>query len=105
LWTRESRDFSDANVPHFHFLVQKSREIYVVSRTDGEERRGLSQCGHFSDRGEGVNFSRFCADVLYGRLLTANSMLWPNCEINIIKNFKISKYILKRKGIPQVLCV
>jgi len=30
---------------------------------------GLSQCGHFEDKG-GVNFSRFCADVFYGRALT-----------------------------------
>jgi len=42
-------------------------EIYGVSAwTRG---RGLNQCGHFSDKGEGVNFSRFCADVFYGRPL------------------------------------
>jgi len=35
-------------------------------------QRGLSQCGHFSDKGEGVGFSRFSADVFYGRLLTVN---------------------------------
>jgi len=35
--------------------------IYGVSaRTRGEE--GLSQCGHFLDQEDGVNFSRFCAD-------------------------------------------
>jgi len=31
---------------------------------------GLSQCGHFADKGvKGVNFSRFFADVFYGRPL------------------------------------
>jgi len=41
------------------------RNLCVYART-----RGLSQCGHFVDKGkggEGVNFSRFCADVLYVR--------------------------------------
>jgi len=28
---------------------------------------GLSQCRHFAAKGEGVNFSRFLADVLYRR--------------------------------------
>jgi len=28
---------------------------------------GFSQSGHFVDKGGGVNFSRFCADVFYGR--------------------------------------
>jgi len=32
----------------------------------GQEVRGLSQCGHFADKEEGVNFSRFCANVFYG---------------------------------------
>jgi len=30
---------------------------------------GLSQCGHFTDKGGGVNFLRFCADVLHRRPL------------------------------------
>jgi len=34
-------------------------EIYGMSAK-------LSQCGHFADKGEEVNFSRFCADVFYG---------------------------------------
>jgi len=54
-----------------HFLMQKNFgffEIYGVSaRTWGKES---SQCGHFSD--EGVNFSRFCANVLYGLLRNQN---------------------------------
>jgi len=28
---------------------------------------GVCYCGHFVDKGEGVNFSRFSAAVLYGR--------------------------------------
>jgi len=35
----------------------------------GQGGRGLSQCGHFADKGGEVNFLRFCADVLYGRSL------------------------------------
>jgi len=29
----------------------------------------LSQCGQFADKGGKINFSRFCADVLYERPL------------------------------------
>jgi len=29
----------------------------------------LSQCRNFANNGKGINFSRFCADVLHGRLL------------------------------------
>jgi len=44
-------------------------EIYgVFVRT--REVGGLSQCGHFRTRE--VNFSRFCVDIFYGRLLTCN---------------------------------
>jgi len=32
----------------------------------GQGGSGLSQCGHFSDKGGGIKFSRFCVDVLYG---------------------------------------
>jgi len=35
-------------------------EIYGVSA-----RMGVSQCGYFVDKGEGVNFSRFCAGLLW----------------------------------------
>jgi len=47
-----------------HFLMQNIRffKIYSVStRTRG---RGLSQFGNFTDKGEGVDFTQFCADVL-----------------------------------------
>jgi len=43
-------------------------EIYGVSAwTSGG---GLSQCGHFANKGEVVNFSRFCEDFFCGRPLT-----------------------------------
>jgi len=35
------------------------------------EQCGLSQCGHFANKGGGgVNFSRLCAEVFYGRPLS-----------------------------------
>jgi len=39
---------------------------------------GLSQCGHFVDKGGGGggNFSRFCADVFYGRPLAFERIVW-----------------------------
>jgi len=36
-------------------------------------RGGSSQCGHFADKRRG-QFSRFFADVLYGRPLTVNTI-------------------------------
>jgi len=42
------------------------RNLWCV-RTD--KGRGFSKCGHFEDKGKGINFSRFCADVFYGRPL------------------------------------
>jgi len=52
-------------VKNFRFF-----EIYgVFART---RRKGISQCGQ---EGKGVNFSRFCADFLYGRLFTRMTMI------------------------------
>jgi len=46
-------------------------KIYALfSRTRGKVE--LSQCGHFSDKGEGSVFHDFFADVVYGRLLKLN---------------------------------
>jgi len=56
-----------------HRKAQKTSDFskfMVSARTRGKGR--LSQCKHFADKGEGVNFSRFCADVSYERPLTAN---------------------------------
>jgi len=51
---RTSALFGEKNIGFF--------EIYgMFART-----RGLSQFGHFAEKGKGVNFLRFCADVLYG---------------------------------------
>jgi len=51
----------------------KNLRFFVIYDVFGRIRKkdGLrSQCGHFSDKRKGVNFSRFCADVFYGRFLT-----------------------------------
>jgi len=61
---------SDADVRTFWCKNFGSFEIYGVSA----RTRELSQCGHFSNKvGGGVNFSRFCADIFYGRPLTEQS--------------------------------
>jgi len=53
--------FADNGCPHL--LVQKTPDFskFMVC-PHGEGGRGLRQCGDFT-------FSRFCADVLYGRPL------------------------------------
>jgi len=55
-------------------------EIYGISARDKREG-GLSQCGHFSDKGEGVKFLRFCTDVLHERTLTKNYFLISFCNL------------------------
>jgi len=45
----------------------------------------LSQCGPFADRGEGVNFSRFCADIFFGHF-----------SINGLLQHRIPKYYLNQ---------
>jgi len=45
-------------------------EIYGVSCPNGQG--GLASTNILRTKGEGVNFLRFCADVLYGRPLTPN---------------------------------
>jgi len=52
-----------------HFLVQNTSDFSKLMVCPHGQWR-LSQCGNFSDNGS--NFSRFCADVLYGRLLIQN---------------------------------
>jgi len=50
------------------FLVKKKSDFskYMVClQVQGEVL--MSQCGYFADKG--VNFSRFCADIFYGRSL------------------------------------
>jgi len=47
------------------------------------KREGLSQHGHFTDKVCGVIFSRFCADVFYGRpLWVANQYLQLRFTLN-----------------------
>jgi len=51
---------------------------------------GLSQCGHFADKGGGINFLRFCADVFYGRpLIIIGSFAF---QYLIMKSIKL-KYV------------
>jgi len=47
-------------------------------------QRGLVHCGHFSDKMEGVNFLRFCADVFYGRPQRVNNNL-VNLAFHILR--------------------
>jgi len=56
---------SDADVRTFWSKILRIfRNLWCV-RTD--KRGGVEPGGHFADKGGGVNFSRFCADFLYGR--------------------------------------
>jgi len=52
-----------------HFSAQKTSNFLKFMVCTHDKGEGLSQCGHFSDKREGVNFSRFCVDVFYGRCL------------------------------------
>jgi len=55
-----------------HFLVQKTSNFSKFMMCSHEQ--GARECEHFVDKGEsGVNFSKFCADVFYGRPLTIQS--------------------------------
>jgi len=70
------------------------------------DKGGLSQCGHFADKERGVNFLRFGAYVLYGRLLIAmtereletRSVLLANrfepCWSSVYKYFELRTNIL-----------
>jgi len=63
----DKRGSSDADV---RTLMQKKLRIFrnlLCVRTDKE---GWASASIIRTRGEGVNFSRFCKDVLYGRPLT-----------------------------------
>jgi len=63
-----TRKGGSSNVEVRTFLRKKTRILRNLSTLcpHGQEGRGLSLCGHFSDKEGGINFSRFCADVLYG---------------------------------------
>jgi len=49
---------------HKSYPQSEGGEVADVRTSEGE---GLSQLGHFSDKGKGVNFSQFCADVFFER--------------------------------------
>jgi len=54
------------------FLEQKILDFpkFIVC-PHRQEGRGVSQCRHFVDKGEGVKFSQFYVDVFYVRTLTS----------------------------------
>jgi len=54
---------SSADILRTRRVLQRRASV----RTKGG--RGWSQYGHFADKGRGINFSRFCLDVFYGRPL------------------------------------
>jgi len=61
---------SSSDVDVRTFLCKKHRIFLNLQCLGTDKEKGeLSQCGHFADKGGGVNFSRFCADIVYGRPL------------------------------------
>jgi len=60
---------SDADVRPFWSKNFKFFKIYGVSAGRGRDG-GKVSADNFQTRGEGVSFSSFCADILYGRPLT-----------------------------------
>jgi len=64
-----------------HFLVKKHRIFWNLWCVRAD-KRGLSQ---FIMRTGGGQFSRFCADVLYGRPLHFLSYTQPNINLHISK--------------------
>jgi len=48
-----------------HFLVQKLDFLKFRVCPHGQGGEGVSHCGHFADKR--IDFSRFCADIFYGR--------------------------------------
>jgi len=59
-------DSSDADV-RSTFRCNKIGFFVIYCVSARRRGGGFSQCGHVSDKWEEVNFSRFCADVFYGR--------------------------------------
>jgi len=55
------------------FFGEKLRIFQFMMRPHGQGE-GSNQYGHLPYKGEGVNFSRFCADVFYGWTLRRNTM-------------------------------
>jgi len=80
------RSSSDADVRTFCCKNFGFFEIYGVSVRTRRVGR-LSQCERFSDKREGVNFLRFCADVLYG---------WPFIKINLVSVLGFIRHFSKK---------
>jgi len=60
-------------------------EIYGVSA----RTRGLSQCGHIADKGRGVSFSRFYADVFHGRSLSRSTLIFRRDRMILLRLFML----------------
>jgi len=56
------------------FNAKKSDFLKFIVCPREQERGGLSQYGYFADKG--VNFSRLCANVFYGRPLIPFRVIW-----------------------------
>jgi len=58
-------------------------EIYGVSGTVRTDKGWLSQCGYFSDKGGGDQFSQFYTDVFYGRIVQLLSLKYRKQQQNV----------------------
>jgi len=76
------------------FFLRIFRNLWCVSSDKG--RRRVEPVRTFSRQGGGVNFSRFCVDLLYGRPLTLCSVC--SCLIKISCNLKGNVFV-KRTGV------
>jgi len=52
-----------------HYLVQKNFGFFEIYDVSARTRRDRANADIFRTREKGVSFSRFCADVFYGRPL------------------------------------
>jgi len=57
------------------FVTKISVFLKSIVGPHGQGERGLSQCGYCFGQDGGVNFSPFCADVLYGRPLSTKTVM------------------------------
>jgi len=64
----------------------------------------LTSCGRFADKGEGVNFSRICADVLYGRLLILKKLFSICSKRNFVFLPQQTKFPHYIKVISHLCC-
>jgi len=63
-------DKGDLRMRASALFLAKNFIFFEICGVSARTREGMSQCGHFVDKGES-SFSRFCADVFYGRPLSS----------------------------------